>query len=279
MSDNTDVARYYDANTKHFLRFGGSGDTAAIHRAIWAPGVQNKTEAFAYLNNLIADVLQDKIGPAPTNYALLDLGCGVGGTATHLHLQLGISVTGVSISKQQIELAQHRAAALQIADKLSFVQADFAAMPEQAPFDAACAIESFVHCDDTGRFFEMLGQRMKPNGTLVICDDIRGASEDNDALRGRDKFTRGWHIKQLLSVQEIQDAAATAGFRLVQSHDLSRFIRAFPSLALWTLNQLTRLPLPFAYWQNLAGGTALQRCLKRGWTRYYALVFTFDGHR
>lgn len=277
MSDNTDVARYYDANTKHFLRFGGSGDTAAIHRAIWAPEVQNKAEAFAYLNNLIATFLRDKMGSDPTDYALLDLGCGVGGTATHLHRQLGIAVTGVSISQQQIEIAEHRAAALQMADKLHFVQADFAAMPDQTPFDAACAIESFVHSDNAGRFFEMLRQRMKPNGTLVICDDFRGASQDKDALRDRQKFTRGWHIKQLLSVQEIQDAAAVAGFRLIQSHDLSHFIRPFPSLLLWSLNQLTRLPLPFAYWQNLAGGTALQRCLKLGWTRYYALVFTFDG--
>jgi hypothetical protein len=33
------------------------------------------------------------------------------------------------------------------------------------------------------------------------------------------------------------------------------------------------VPLPWAYWHNLAGGTALQHCVKNGWTRYLALVF------
>jgi len=33
------IAQYYDDNTARFLSLGGSGDVAAIHRAIWAPGV------------------------------------------------------------------------------------------------------------------------------------------------------------------------------------------------------------------------------------------------
>jgi hypothetical protein len=41
-----DVARYYDANTRRFLRLGGGGQMAAIHRPIWAPGVQTAGQAF-----------------------------------------------------------------------------------------------------------------------------------------------------------------------------------------------------------------------------------------
>ncbi|MBL8046714.1 MAG: hypothetical protein JNL09_09245, partial [Anaerolineales bacterium] len=43
---STEVAAYYDANTRPFLNFFGSGTgVAAIHRQIWGPGVKTEREA------------------------------------------------------------------------------------------------------------------------------------------------------------------------------------------------------------------------------------------
>lgn len=278
MVDNTDVARYYNANTRHFLRFGGSGDTAAIHRAIWAPEVTNKAEAFAYLNGCIAKAIEKQIGPDPSTFSILDLGCGVGGTATALSQQLGVSVTGISISENQIHIARQRARALEVSESVTFLQADFTALPTLPLFDAACAIESFVHCSDAASFFAMAAAQLKPGGKLVLCDDFWGESDSQQANLSRAKFKRGWHIRQLLSLEQVQELARNEGFLITETHDLSPYTRSFPRPALWLLDQLTRIPLPFAYWQNLSGGTALQRCLKQSWTRYYALVLTRENN-
>jgi tocopherol O-methyltransferase len=41
---------------------------------------------------------------------ILDVGCGLGGTAIYLHQKLGAHVTGVTISPRQIEIANERLA-------------------------------------------------------------------------------------------------------------------------------------------------------------------------
>jgi cyclopropane fatty-acyl-phospholipid synthase-like methyltransferase len=273
MPEHSEIEKYYDANTRHFLRFGGSGDTAAIHRAIWAPKVATKAEAFGYINALIAQELAPLLETDPQTLSFLDLGCGVGGTATQLHQQLGISVTGVSLSAKQIAIANARSESLGVSQHVSFIQADFAQMPEQNKFNAACAIESFVHCQDAGAFFEMVAQRLQSGGKLIICDDFLGESNSDLAIHYRARFKSGWHINQLLSVDQLEHIAAQHGLTLHSTRDLSEYIKPFPSPLLWTVNHVTRLPLPWPYWHNLSGGTSLQRCLKNRWMRYCALVF------
>ena len=63
MSDG--VTRYYDGNTRSFLRFGRGGRaTGAIHRALRAPGVRTQEDALNYVHHLIAEEL--KLFPVDT---------------------------------------------------------------------------------------------------------------------------------------------------------------------------------------------------------------------
>lgn len=289
-----DIASYYDKNTRHFLALGGSGDVAAIHRAIWAPGVTDKNAAFNFLNQVVADAIlavcnkqpgpeqpgQEPPGkqqPGQTQAGhtrVLDLGCGVGGTSTWLARTLGVDVTGVTISQEQQRQANQRALQLNLQDQCRFMQGDFAAMPEIAPVDAAFAIESFVHARDAASFFNMAANLIKPGGRLIICDDFLAPGKHQPAADFWVKrFRRGWHLNNLVTAAEADSSAQAFGFRQAESSDLSAFTRPFHPLLLGAVSQLTRLPLPWAYWHNLAGGTALQICLKRGWTRYQVLVW------
>lgn len=267
------IAQYYDSNTARFLRLGGSGEVAAIHRAIWAPGVTRKEEAFAYLNQLVANALLPVLPADPAEARLLDLGCGVGGTATWLARALGVQVTGVTISQAQVQLAQQRAAALGLAERVRFAQGSFSAMPALSASHGAYAIESFVHADDAAGFFTMASRHLLPGGRLVLCDDFLNPPHTPDAHACVARFRRGWHLNTLLSEEDTCALAASAGFTLVQVQDLSAHLRGFHPVILGAVSALTRVPLPWAYWHNLAGGTALQRCVKKGWTRYLALVW------
>ena len=267
------IAQYYDRNTARFLSLGGSGDVAAIHRAIWAPGVTTPAQAFGFLNQLVANALQPVLPADPAEARLLDLGCGVGGTATWLARALGVEVTGVTISQAQVQLAQQRAAALGLAERVRFAQGSFSSMPVLPASHGAYAIESFVHADDAAGFFTMAAQQLLPGARLVLCDDFLNPPHSAAAQACVARFRRGWHLNTLLSEEDTCALAARAGFTLVEVQDLSASLRGFHPLVLWAVSTLTRVPLPWAYWHNLAGGTALQHCVKNGWTRYLALVF------
>jgi SAM-dependent methyltransferase len=267
------IAQYYDANTARFLSLGGSGEVAAIHRAIWAPGVTTRAQAFGFLNQLVANALQGALPEDAAAAHVLDLGCGVGGTATWVAQALGVQVTGVTISPAQVALAQQRARALGLQERVHFALGSFAAMPALPASHGAYAIESFVHADDAAAFFAMAAQQLQPGARLVLCDDFLHPPHAPEARECVNRFRRGWHLNTLLSEEDTCALAASAGFRLLEVHDLSAYLRGFHPVVLWAVSTLTRVPLPWAYWHNLAGGTALQRCVKKGWTRYLALVW------
>lgn len=269
------IADYYNANTRHFLTLGGSGETAAIHRAIWGPDVDNRNEAFLTLNRLVAAAVRPLV-TSGTRVHVLDLGCGVGGTSTWLASELEAQVTGITISTTQRELAEQRALSLGLGEQLRFVAADFddtASMAALPVAQAACAIESFAHAIDPHRFFAMAAERLETGGRLIICDDFLGVSSTPKARYWQQRVVDGWHLHSLLPEQEVIAVAAAAGFRLLVRHEHSAQIRSLHPLLLTLAANATRLPLPGSYWQNLSGGTALQLCLRRGWTRYLSLVW------
>jgi SAM-dependent methyltransferase len=271
------VAAYYDQNTPRFLRLGGSGEAAAIHRAIWADGVQNPAQAFEYLNQFVAGAVQPVLeinSPA----RLLDLGCGVGGTATWLARRLSAQVIGVTNSAMQRQTAVERAERLGLSERCTFLLADFMELPPLPAVNAAWAIESLVHAPDAGRFFAQAARQVVSGGRLVVCDDFlsqAGAASPpgSPPARWLERFRRGWHVHNLLTVEQADQLAWQAGFNLLGSVDLTPFIRSSHPWLLAMLATITRLPLRWAYWQNLSGGSALQVCIRQGWTCYRALIW------
>jgi SAM-dependent methyltransferase len=248
--------------------------------------VQTAEQASLYLNRLVAQAISPVVNAADSSAAAgtgaagqaLDLGCGVGGSATWLALELGISVTGVTNSEVQVQIARQRLSALGLVGRCRFIRANFMDLPPLGPFQAAWAIESFTHAPDPGRFFEQVAAQLDPGGRLVICDDF--LAEPTEAILTRRnaamyirRFQQGWHVPNLLTADQAVDAAENAGFKVLASNDLTRWLRGFHPVILFLVSALTRLPLRWAYWQNLSGGAALQVCIRSGWTKYLSLVF------
>ena len=270
-----DVAHYYDRNTARFLRLGGSGQAAAIHRAVWAPGITSSEEAFLFLNHWVALALLPALKTPGLPARLLDLGCGVGGTATWLAHELKVTVVGLTNSSVQARLAGERARRLELKERCQFLAADFLAAPLAVGFQGIYAIESFVHARDPVRFFDEVSRLLPHGGRLAICDDFlcEGAEVLPEAQPWLNRFREGWHIKNLLTSEETIRLASQAGLRLCADKDLSAYVCSVHPLALRIQAAVTCLPLRSAYWQNLSGGAALQVCIKSGWTSYRALAW------
>jgi cyclopropane fatty-acyl-phospholipid synthase-like methyltransferase len=104
-SNSDHVAQYYDANTQRFLAMSDTGEAVAIHRKLWAPGMETPAAAAAHINDLVAKAAIDALGHEPAS--VTDLGCGVGGSLFHLarcwpHSKL----TGYTLSHAQVQIAQ-----------------------------------------------------------------------------------------------------------------------------------------------------------------------------
>ena len=261
------VRRYYDANTRKFLL---ASSQRAIHRELWGPGVTNRSAAVHHAHALVLDEL------APEDRRVLDLGCGVGTAALYLAARRPVEVLGVSISPEQIRLAERYAARTPaLLGSVAFREADFTALPEDVTgFDLAFAIEAFVHAASAAAFFREAALALRPGGALVVIDDVLTSTA---ADRRLDDFRAGWHVSSLLPVTEAARLADGAGLDLVRSVDLSpmqrlgrprdRLIR----LARPALRGLRRRS-PWA--GALVGGDALQQSHRAGLLEYRLLRFT-----
>jgi hypothetical protein len=62
--DAEQIRRYYDRHTSAFVALGQRGSDGAMHRAVWGPGTATHRQAFRYVENQIAQLLQG-LPPSP----------------------------------------------------------------------------------------------------------------------------------------------------------------------------------------------------------------------
>jgi MPBQ/MSBQ methyltransferase len=107
----------------------------------------------------------DKLPPGTT---VLDVGCGIGGSSRILAKDYGFSVTGITISPQQVQRAGELTPegvdarfAVDDAMNLSF---------PDGSFDVVWSIEAGPHMPDKAVFARELMRVVKPGGVLVMAD-------------------------------------------------------------------------------------------------------------
>jgi len=278
------VADYYDRNTGRFLRFGGGRDAATVHRRLWAPGVATPDEALRQIHRMLAEWIVPALEGPEAGRLILDLGCGVGGTALDLAARRGANLVGLTLSRVQARQASARAAAAQLGSNCRFAVADFHDLPLRCLAQAAYAIESFAHAADPPRFFAQVHRCLAPGGRLVVVDDFLAEGEAGEQQawpwprqRWVRRFAEGWRLGALMSASKAASLASAEGFVLRSSEDLTPWLLLPPGRLLALLRLAATVRLPSSYWESLAGGIALQVCEHGGWMRYQALVFEARG--
>ncbi|WP_427159171.1 methyltransferase domain-containing protein [Aliinostoc sp. HNIBRCY26] len=107
----------------------------------------------------------DKLPPQTT---VLDVGCGIGGSSRILARDYGFSVTGITISPQQVERAQQLTAPE--LDAQFLVDDAMALSFPDASFDVVWSIEAGPHMPDKAIFARELMRVLKPGGIMVLAD-------------------------------------------------------------------------------------------------------------
>ena len=99
---------------------------------------------------------------------VLDIGCGWGGLALYLAKQEDIEVVGVTLSKEQHEVAQSRAKAAGLAHKITFKLQDYRL--ETSEYDRIVSVGMFEHVGvkHYPEFFTQVERLLKPTGVALL---------------------------------------------------------------------------------------------------------------
>ena len=142
----------------------------------------------------------------PAGSRVLDVGCGIGGSARILARDYGLNVLGISISPAQVERATQLTPSglscrFQVMDALDLQ------LPDQS-FDAVWSVEAGPHMPNKQRYADELLRVMRPGGLLAVADWNRRDPSDGGMTR-----TERWVMRQLLNQWAHPEFASIKGFR------------------------------------------------------------------
>lgn len=103
---------------------------------------------------------------------VLDIGCGWGGMALYLHQKFGVEVLGITLSEEQLKVAQERAEKEGVADKVKFELIDYRDLAERdaGQFDRIVSVGMFEHVGTPNfkTFFRCAANLMTDDGVMLL---------------------------------------------------------------------------------------------------------------
>jgi cyclopropane-fatty-acyl-phospholipid synthase len=131
--------------------------------ALWQGGARTLEEAQQAKLERLGDWLD--LGPADH---LLEIGCGWGGLAMWAARSRGCRVTGITLSREQLELARRRVAEAGLADRIELRLADYREL--EGRFDKIVSIEMIEAVGDRHLpgFFATCAARLAPGGAMAL---------------------------------------------------------------------------------------------------------------
>ncbi len=168
--------------------------------------------------------------------SILDIGCGWGGMAIYLARHFDVHVHGITLSREQLNLAQERADAAGVTDRVTFELIDYRELPARGiRYDRIVSVGMFEH---VGRpqfetFFEACANLLEDDGVMLLHTIGRiGTPGTTDAFTRKHIFPGGY-IPALS-----ETVAASEKFRLIASDTEMLRLHYAKTLRAWYANCL-----------------------------------------
>ena len=148
---------------------------------------------------------------------VLDVGCGLGGSAFVMAADFDLRVEGIDLSRNMLALAQRKLAANGLADKVELRWGDCLDLQCEARYDAVYSRDVFLHIAAKARLFQLLHAALKPGGRLLFTDYCCGPQPWGDAFASYVE-SRGY---TLCTVAQYSQLLSAAGFERVAAVDMT----------------------------------------------------------
>jgi cyclopropane-fatty-acyl-phospholipid synthase len=211
---------------------------------------------------------------------LLDIGCGWGAMVMHAARHYGVRATGITLSRNQFELATERVRAAGLAGRIEIRLQDYRDVPGEAVFDKISSIGMFEHVGlkNLREYFDTVTRLLKPGGVVmnhgITSSDVDSRSVGLGAGDFIDRYV--FPDGELPHVSlAIRDMSA-AGLELTDAESLRRHYAQ--TLRLWSeaferqLHTLTALAgeKRARIWRVYLAGCA--HAFQHGWINLYQLL-------
>lgn len=201
---------------------------------------------------------------------LLDIGCGWGAMAMHAAQHYGAHVVGVTVAREQAELARKRIAEAGLADRIEIRLQDYRDV-DDGPFAAISSIGMSEHVgrDRLGDYLGVVMRLLQPEGRFlnhaISSPDTRGGKVPPRSFIGRYVFPDG----ELIEVGSLITAMQDLGLEVRDVESLREHYAR--TLRAWVANLEAR-------WDELVGIVGVGRA--RVWRLYMAAsALNFEMNR
>ncbi len=213
--DKEVIQKYYDY-TVPFYKLFYHGNTNAVHYGFWESSVKNHQEALLNVNKFLAETVGIK-----SDDAILDAGCGIGGSAIWLAKNYNVKVVGITISEKQLEEAKNLSLENNVDLATNFYKRDFLKSGfDNESFSVVWAIESVCHADDKKDFLKEAYRLLKNGGRLVVDDGFL-LRQPKDKLEEKyySEFLEGMALPNLALGTEFKKSLEEVGFKNIKIYD------------------------------------------------------------
>ena len=138
------------------------------------------------------------------HHRVLDVGCGLGGSARYIANQYGCSVVGIDLTDEYVDVAKKLTELVKLTDKVSFKQGSAVELPFPSEnFDIVWTEHTQMNIGDKEKFYGEMSRVLKPKGRLVFHDVFFGTASEP-------YYPTPWAENDSLSSLCTQDEAKTA---------------------------------------------------------------------
>jgi cyclopropane-fatty-acyl-phospholipid synthase len=207
--DAAAIRYHYDVGNEFFGLF--LDGTMTYSCAIYSKGAQTLEEAQYAKLDLVASKLGLKAGQR-----LLDVGCGWGSFAIHAAKHYGVTVTGVTLSPSQAELAREKVQQAGLSEQIEIRVSDYRELPGGS-FDAIASIGMSEHVGESqiDSYAKSLFALLKPGGVL-LNHAIAALDPEYDSLDDDFSMRYVFPDGEALPFSRVQLALERAGFHVDQ---------------------------------------------------------------
>ncbi|MBM3529213.1 MAG: methyltransferase domain-containing protein [Alphaproteobacteria bacterium] len=217
---NVAINRFYETTKLDYYAAWMFRGYPHYHFGYFAEPSMSHRRASLRMTELVCELAQPKPGEA-----VLDAGCGRGGTSIWLAQNCGVEVTGICLSETMIRSSRRRARRAGVETSVTFQNADMAAtgFPD-ASFDVIVALESASHTLGPAAICAEFRRLLRPGGRIVVADYIVNSSTAQQASSRVRRWQRNWHLYGLASRSEHLAAAEANELELSHWQDVSVFV-------------------------------------------------------